>query len=394
MPEYSELFTRLAAEMDLHPEQGLRLWWSEVDTFGCVRCGQGCRQPWQIHVDPAYVQRWSQAFTELTGLPEQAIFQPTAQGLPALAKKPHVIECVMLDEQGLCRIHSRWGLEAKPEVCQRYPYGGHQDVPPDYDSPALALSCSRAARMLLEPQQLGWKWVKIPPGRRLTTLEFVPGRQLTRAAWLIWSGHLLDGLVSADRFSVWLTALSTEISRLLRRPPGLIGPADLEPLTLTEPTPLTFPERLRLLSWLKDTVLAANPALREAIPWLEQALNHPELLTLSPEEAALLTRYQQAFWQRQLLQQAHLLRGELNAVQQLYAVALQGILIRLWALYRRSQNNTPINSDRLAEAANQIYAFVIQDYSPGAVRSYRQLRPEICLIQLLSFARWRERDEA
>lgn len=388
--EYSLLFTRLAAELDHHPEQGLRLWWSEVDRFDCVRCGQGCRQPWQIPVDAGYQRRWGAALSEMMGLPENQIFQDAPQGYAVLAKKPDVQECIMLDEQGLCRIHSRWGLESKPEVCQRYPYGGHQDVSPDYQSPALAMSCSRAARMLLEPQQLNWKWVSIPAHRRITSLAFAPGREFSRSSWLIWVGHLLDALMQADSFSSWLNAVATEISRLMQRPPGLIEADALRPLTLTAVSPMSPPELRRLLLWLKYSVLATHSGLREALPWMEQALEQPELLALTAEEAALILRYQQAFWQRQLLQQAHLLRGEINAVQQMFAVALQGSLIRLWALYRRSLTGDALNLDRLAESANQIYAFVVQDYSPGAIQRYRGLRPELCLIQLLSLGRWRE----
>ncbi|MEZ0369845.1 MAG: hypothetical protein ACAI44_12230, partial [Candidatus Sericytochromatia bacterium] len=110
---YAELLAELASELDARPDQRLELWWSEVETFACSRCGMGCRRPWQVQVSQSYVRQWAQPLSELTGLAVSEIFVPLpeadTQAWAHLGKKPGSEECVLRDAEGLCTLHRRWG---------------------------------------------------------------------------------------------------------------------------------------------------------------------------------------------------------------------------------------------------------------------------------------------
>ena len=52
--------------------------------------------------------------------------------------------CVFLDEQGLCRIHAKFGDPTKPLACRVFPYAFHpflpfEDLSPPFLTPALPL---------------------------------------------------------------------------------------------------------------------------------------------------------------------------------------------------------------------------------------------------------------
>jgi len=76
----------------------------------CHTCGSGC-----IGTD-VYVLE-----DERARLQEQAwklgIEAPLSGGLVRQVER----RCVFLDNENLCQIHSRWGIDAKPRVCQQYP---------------------------------------------------------------------------------------------------------------------------------------------------------------------------------------------------------------------------------------------------------------------------------
>ena len=76
----------------------------------CSACGTCCHG-WRVRVRP----------DELAGLERCAAELDVAD--PVVDGNLRQVEgrCVFLAEGGLCRIHARFGLAAKPEVCRRYP---------------------------------------------------------------------------------------------------------------------------------------------------------------------------------------------------------------------------------------------------------------------------------
>lgn len=100
-----------------------------IQNWNCHNCGGCCRQH-AIAITEAERQRIiQQNWTAADGIPAgQALFAPYG-GWPwrrryRLAHRPDGA-CVFLNEQGLCRIHAKFGEAAKPLPCRVYPYALH-----------------------------------------------------------------------------------------------------------------------------------------------------------------------------------------------------------------------------------------------------------------------------
>lgn len=96
--------------------------------WSCHNCSGCCRQH-QIEITPEEKARIEkQGWTENDGIPaDQPLFQSLGSiwnRQTALAHQPDGA-CVFLNEQGLCRIHAKFGEAAKPLACRVYPYAFH-----------------------------------------------------------------------------------------------------------------------------------------------------------------------------------------------------------------------------------------------------------------------------
>lgn len=384
---YADLFAALAEELEACPEQKVEFWWSEVESFDCSRCGMGCRRPWQVRVSHAWYQRWARPLAELTGMSLDALFVPLFEGddkvWAHLAKQPGSGACLLLGEDNLCRIHKTWGAAAKPEVCQYYPFAGMPDAPADLGGRTLAMSCTRAARMLAEPQQLRFRLLPAAPRTELE-IRLCEGQRLSRPAWLMWTGHLLEGLETAPDFGRWLAGAAAALSQLRGLPFSPLRPADIAPLSFGPAILMSPAERSQVLGWLEQTVIAPLLPLPEFLAWLARYQDAPEL---SPAESGLIESYLAAYWRRQLLLPVHLLRSELDLFQFMLTLGIQSLLIKLLALSLRPPGQT-LNLEHLAEAANQIYLYVVRDHVPGTPRRWADFSPEACLAQLAVLSRF------
>ena len=384
---YADLFAALAEALEACPDQKIEFWWSEVERFECSRCGMGCRRPWQVRVTRAWHQRWARPLAELTGLSLDALFVPLFEGddkaWAHLAKQPDSGACLLLGEDNLCRIHKTWGAEAKPEVCRYYPFAGMPDEPADLGGRTLAMSCTRAARMLAEPQALRFRLLAAAPRKELE-IRLCDGQYLSRPAWLMWTGHLLEGLETAPDFGRWLAGVATALKQLRELPFGRLRPADTLPLSFGPAVPMSPAERNQVLGWLEQTVIMPLLPLPEFGTWLAR---YQDLAEPSPVESGLIENYLVAYWRRQLLLPVHLLRGELDLFQSMLTVGIQSLLIRLLALSLRPPGHA-LKLEQLAEAANQIYLYVVRDHVPGTPRRWGDFSPEACLAQLAVLSRF------
>lgn len=100
-----------------------------IQNWSCHNCGGCCRQH-AIEVTEEERQRiLSQGWTTNDGTPTgNALFERHAG--PPWAKRFQLAHqadgaCVFLNEQGLCRIHAKFGEAAKPLACRIYPYAFH-----------------------------------------------------------------------------------------------------------------------------------------------------------------------------------------------------------------------------------------------------------------------------
>lgn len=99
-----------------------------IQNWSCHSCSECCRQHgiFVTEEDKSRIER--QKWTAADGIPED---QPLFVKEGGWGRKtwyrlaqPHGA-CVFLDEQGLCRIHARYGEAAKPLACRIYPYAFH-----------------------------------------------------------------------------------------------------------------------------------------------------------------------------------------------------------------------------------------------------------------------------
>lgn len=96
-----------------------------IQNWSCHNCGGCCREHLiEITEDEKRridQQKWSAA----DGIPtERPVIQQMGANRYRLAHKDDG-SCVFLDDQGLCRIHAKFGEPAKPLACQVYPYAFH-----------------------------------------------------------------------------------------------------------------------------------------------------------------------------------------------------------------------------------------------------------------------------
>lgn len=100
-----------------------------IQNWSCHNCSGCCKQH-LIEITEAERQRIiDQKWTEADGIPQgQAVVEPHAG--PFWKRRYRLAHqsdgaCVFLNEQGLCRIHAKFGEAAKPLACRIYPYAFH-----------------------------------------------------------------------------------------------------------------------------------------------------------------------------------------------------------------------------------------------------------------------------
>src|SRR5262245_45350268 len=100
-----------------------------IQNWSCHNCGGCCRQHGIFITEAARVRIEKQGWGPDSGIPAN---QPLFVKEQSWFKKPwrrlaHQPDgaCVFLNEQGLCRIHAKFGEEAKPLACRIYPYAFH-----------------------------------------------------------------------------------------------------------------------------------------------------------------------------------------------------------------------------------------------------------------------------
>ncbi|WP_437207014.1 YkgJ family cysteine cluster protein [Planctomicrobium sp. SH664] len=100
-----------------------------LQNWNCHNCGGCCRQHAVLITDAEQKRILSQNWGPESGIPAgQPLF---AQDKSWVGSSPLRLAqqtdgaCVFLNEQGLCRIHAKFGEAAKPLACRIYPYAFH-----------------------------------------------------------------------------------------------------------------------------------------------------------------------------------------------------------------------------------------------------------------------------
>lgn len=156
-----------------------------IQNWNCHNCGGCCKQH-EIEItveekERIEKQRWDLDESIPAGQPviEKLGLSPTSKRYRLAHQEDG--SCVFLNEQGLCRIHAKFGEPAKPLACQVYPYAFHpagNDVAVSLRFSCPSVVSNRGQRVdQQEPairkivNQVLPKRRKTPPAPRLTSRE-------------------------------------------------------------------------------------------------------------------------------------------------------------------------------------------------------------------------------
>lgn len=94
--------------------------------FECSSCTRCCEQPWRTLIEPEKAAAldqvaWEREFPALAGRTLYRRVRDDDRTVYELGKGEGV-KCVFLDSDGLCIIHKKLGYDAKPNMCQQFPY--------------------------------------------------------------------------------------------------------------------------------------------------------------------------------------------------------------------------------------------------------------------------------
>lgn len=121
-----------------------------IQNWSCHNCGGCCREHLIEITEEEKRRIEKQGWKAADGISmDRPVIQKIGKGRYRLAHQDDGA-CVFLDEQGLCRIHAKFGEPAKPLACRVYPYAYHpagkQKV-----SVSLRFSCPSVVRNLGTP---------------------------------------------------------------------------------------------------------------------------------------------------------------------------------------------------------------------------------------------------
>ena len=128
-------------------DMAIKLTLPEAQNWSCHNCGGCCKQH-GIAITEAERQRIeSQNWTSDDGVSADWLVREK-RSLRLNHREDG--SCVFLDDQGLCRIHGKFGEAAKPLACRIYPYvfhpaGGRMTVSLRYSCPSVAENLGRSA---------------------------------------------------------------------------------------------------------------------------------------------------------------------------------------------------------------------------------------------------------
>lgn len=124
-----------------------------IQQWDCHGCGECCRE-YEVHVTEAERQRiLGQGWENDPAVGNIPLFVRVGRWWSRryrLNTRPGDDACIFLNEKGLCRIHAKFGSEAKPLACRVYPFtftpaGDHWRIGVRYACPSAANNLGRPA---------------------------------------------------------------------------------------------------------------------------------------------------------------------------------------------------------------------------------------------------------
>jgi lysine-N-methylase len=231
-----------------------------LQNWSCHRCGNCCREYFVTVTDEERQRIEKQGWAnrpEFKGQPLFARYGPLWRREHRLSHRPDG-SCIFLDERGLCRIHGEFGEQAKPIVCQFYPY---MLAPSDTElRVSVRFSCPSVVKNLGRPVKDQIAQVR-EYAKKLIPLNARPPKPppLRPGHAVAWP-QLLDVVESLDKI---LSKGDAELARRLIQALSFVRL--LESARTSKMSKENFRELLSILSDASDGV-AAEPAADQACP--------------------------------------------------------------------------------------------------------------------------------
>jgi lysine-N-methylase len=228
------------------------------ERFRCIgpACEDSCCQGWAVIVDqPAYERYQTVPAGPLRTLLDANIVLTPGDPNPAAFAKivmPASLQCPMLTEERLCRIHAELGEEFLCHTCKTYPRVAYSID--NLEEKALSLSCPEAARLvLLDPELLTATssstyeitWDDSPQRERKLLLYFWPIREfvftlLRNRVYPLWQRLFLLGSFCRRLDAVVSGEADRGVAAVLRDFPAAVASGKLRGAMETIPADLAL----------------------------------------------------------------------------------------------------------------------------------------------------------
>jgi lysine-N-methylase len=127
-----------------------------IQNWDCHQCGTCCTDYWVPVSAEERARIAAQGWEKEPGFEGKALFKKYGSWWRPRYRLAQVEgdRCIFLDDQGLCRIHSKFGIMAKPFACRLYPYvlvpvGDHWRVSMRFACPSVAANKGRCIEQAL-----------------------------------------------------------------------------------------------------------------------------------------------------------------------------------------------------------------------------------------------------
>lgn len=379
----------LVSELEQDPSKALWLELEAFENFACTLCGECCKLPWAIHVPQDYYERWNETFDKMADGRFQQPFELREEPIPtayaSFRRKPGTSECIFLEADNSCYLHSQLGEEALAHVCKVYPrvnkMMGHQ-----YRTRYLLHSCQAVPESLIRYPELRFALCTLEQQRPLKT-GGSPLLHPNRSQTYLWLGLVLDLLeqpMPESLISRW-RQLRPVLDELLVIGLDQVSSGQFERLyheALQRSAMSGFEQsdaeqQDRAMKWCFQLV-PGYPGFEQ---WLAAIhFGKQPWPQLNPDERLLLDQYLKVFVRNRLLGVPYLdfFWGRMNLWQQALMLSLQLLCLQWLALYYRSREGT-LTASHLERALNFSGSYFEQRETLLSQLKLDTLSPEDCL---------------
>lgn len=358
---YFQQFVHINQTLKSQGGMGVKFWFEDLEQFECSMCGDCCRSSFKILISKTYYddyyQRFHQDESERFQAPFSVLKNPTEKRY-AFLRRHDSGDCIFLDDDLHCSIQRRYGHEAIPEVCQKYPRFQTQ-LNSRSQTIQLLPSCQEAPALWLKPQTMKYSFYEVSD---LPEQRYFRGFRMGLFSYHLWLGLCFDIFVYPSESPLFnLFHLHQAIKLLHGAPEQDISESYLEKIHLflnhyfQSAPALLIHEATRLESlqyiihYFRQLDMNAIAAYYQQI--VERESDWPILTT---EEKELLNTFTKHYLLHlTLIYQEHL-KEQKNLMAEYLVLMLSAVLTQLAILYYRALNGGSLQESHIRDGGKLI----------------------------------------